>query len=136
MQLSLARTSRIPRWPLGAVACGLAWLALAALVQWMGRIGGSAPVLCPFKRMTALPCPTCGTTRAVLNLLAGDVAAAVACNPLTCLAAIALGVLLIAQVVTGRRLELNLTRRQRRWAWALAVAAGLANWAYVIRVGM
>jgi hypothetical protein len=37
---------------------------------------------CPFKHLTGLPCLSCGTTRAALALLRGDVARAFAFNPL------------------------------------------------------
>jgi 1,6-anhydro-N-acetylmuramate kinase len=38
--------------------------------------------VCPFKRLTGLPCLSCGTTRAALALLRGDLAVAFHFNPL------------------------------------------------------
>lgn len=56
----------------------------------------SGPVLCPFRALTDLPCPLCGTTRSVGNLLLGDFEAALAFNPLGIAFAIALvGMLLL-----------------------------------------
>ena len=43
--------------------------------------------LCVFRGLTGLPCPTCGSTRAVGRLAALDLAGALAMNPLTTLAA-------------------------------------------------
>jgi len=41
---------------------------------------------CPFHRYTGLWCPGCGTTRALHQLLHGNLAAAFRCNPLAILA--------------------------------------------------
>jgi hypothetical protein len=37
---------------------------------------------CPFRRFTHLPCPSCGSTRAVLSILHGDLLEALFLNPL------------------------------------------------------
>lgn len=49
---------------------------------------------CPFRRMTGIPCPLCGMTRAVLCLLRGDVSGAFHCHPLFFLLPV-LGVVLL-----------------------------------------
>lgn len=45
---------------------------------------GNSPlwVGCVFKAITDLPCPSCGSTRTVLELIQGDVAAIISGNPL------------------------------------------------------
>ena len=40
------------------------------------------PSLCMFRNLTGLPCPFCGTTRSVGNLLLGDFQGALSMNPL------------------------------------------------------
>jgi len=40
------------------------------------------PILCPFRLITGMPCPTCGTTRAIGSLLLGNVSESVRLNPL------------------------------------------------------
>lgn len=71
---------------LGGVG-GAAWLA------YLIENGGSGPVVCLFRRATGLPCPSCGTSRAILALLAGDWGAAWAHNPIGILVGVALFVL-------------------------------------------
>ncbi|MEZ5216028.1 MAG: DUF2752 domain-containing protein [Ilumatobacteraceae bacterium] len=45
------------------------------------RLLEHGPVLCPIRRVTGLPCPTCGMTRSVLALVRGDLVASVAAHP-------------------------------------------------------
>ena len=40
------------------------------------------PVLCPFRRCFKTPCPVCGSTRATLALVKGDIPSAFALNPM------------------------------------------------------
>ncbi len=56
----------------------------AALVPWVPLLARLAPA-CPFHAWTGLPCPGCGTTRAALALAGGDLAGALALNPLATL---------------------------------------------------
>lgn len=54
---------------------------LAACVIPAGRLDGG-PVLCPFRRLTGLPCPTCGLTRSWSALMHGQFGDSVAFHPL------------------------------------------------------
>ena len=59
---------------------------------------------CVFHALTGVPCPACGSTRAVLALLTGDLRAAFAFNPLVILGiACALGFALAAPVWLAAR---------------------------------
>jgi len=49
--------------------------------------------ICPFKRVTTLPCPSCGSTRSVIALISGDLQKALLINPLGFLIAVVLLVL-------------------------------------------
>ncbi len=69
------------------VAGGI-WLLLAAAGVYLylfepGRTGFFP--ICPFRALTGLDCPGCGTTRALHQLLHGNVVAAFELNPLTIL---------------------------------------------------
>ncbi|MBB4136022.1 DUF2752 domain-containing protein [Gordonia humi] len=41
---------------------------------------GDGPVLCPFRRLTGLPCPGCGLTRSFVYTMHGDLPAAFAAH--------------------------------------------------------
>jgi hypothetical protein len=75
---------------------------------------------CPFLSITGLYCPGCGTLRAVHDGLHGDLAGALARNPL---AVVAAGFLVVAWVSWGLRLlgrdAPHPTRIRPVWVWAL-----------------
>lgn len=47
----------------------------------------SSVTVCLFKKLTTIPCPSCGTTRSIVLLTKGDLHAALLVNPLGYLAA-------------------------------------------------
>ena len=83
-------------------------------------------VICPLKRFTGIPCPTCGTTRACVALLKGDVAGAFGLNPL------ATAALLLGPSVWWLSRGRTWPRAVRVFALAAAVPAVLLNWWYVL----
>jgi len=115
---------------LGAVSAA----AIAPFLPWL------APIVpgCPFHALTGVPCPGCGTTRAVLALARGDVTGAFGWNPLAA-AALLLGgatcLLAPLWVASGRALpalSLELPVRAR----IAVVAAFGANWAWLVAQGV
>ena len=119
-------------------AAGL--LALGAAPFVLARVGDvtAAPLVCPFRAATGLPCPLCGATRAVAYASAGDpsflqygaVWAVV-------LALVALtGAVALVAVLLGRR-PLGAIRRavaaRGRWTgWALVAAVAAVAWAWAL----
>jgi hypothetical protein len=76
------------------------------------------PVLCPFRRITGIPCAGCGLTRCAGELARFDVAGAVGVHPL--------GPLVLAQLVVVLVLWLVRPERVReRWVVPLVVANGV-----------
>jgi hypothetical protein len=123
-----SREERQLAWLWGvAAACLLVlrpfWLALAPF----------APA-CPFRSITGIPCPTCGTTRAAVALLNGRVGDALAINPLATAAGLTflLGGLLAPAWVTLRLPIPEVPVPLPRWARAAIVAVLLASWAYLM----
>ena len=95
---------------------------------------------CLFKMLLHVPCPSCGSTRAVMAVFRGDVAGALCLNPLGLLLAaglVALPVWLLADLCRRRATLYRLFLRtdallHRRRVFAVFVCAVLANWAWVL----
>jgi len=110
-------------------------LALASVLLrplWLA----AAPLLppCAFRALTGVPCLSCGTTRAAVALLHGDLGAALIVNPLAALAGIAF-VAGGAVAPLWAALGLPLPRAPRPVPRALRFAAALAllaGWLWVI----
>jgi hypothetical protein len=114
----------------------LAGLGLLAVVLAL-LPAGWAP-RCFLHTWTGLPCCTCGGTRALRALLAGQVSTAFYLQPLlTALSCAAVAWLLYA--VSGplfglRRLRVALARRGKLWLLALLLALVALNWGYLLAV--
>ncbi len=65
---------------LAPVVAGAIGLGVCVTMGVVDPTGG--PTLCPFRAMTGLACPGCGTTRMLHHLMLGDVSRAFALNPL------------------------------------------------------
>ncbi len=97
----------------------------------------AVPYTCPLKGLAGIPCATCGMTHAFVRLAHGDVALALAANPLG--AALAAGAWLYA-VADGVRLLLGAPfpvppAGALRAATAGGIAALLASWAWLLARG-
>lgn len=57
-------------------------LAIAAALLLPPRLAAGGPVLCPFRRLTGLPCPACGLTRSWTAALHGRPGASLRFHPL------------------------------------------------------
>lgn len=124
---------RFPHIPAWAIALVLFHLALVGLYVLLSAGTGEQPApLCNFRRLTGLPCPTCGTTRMVLALGRADFTAALAYNPLALLLlAVAVAWLVLRTVFRRRIVLITSTAARRAWTTVLIVLV-LANWAYLI----
>jgi ABC-type maltose transport system permease subunit len=129
------RTTRWPKIPWWAIAVVAVWLSLVAGAVQLSHQHGRVITLCPMKRLTGLPCPTCGSTRAGLAMLTGEPLQAWLWNPLVVSVGAVAAVVLLVRLATGCTLRLNFTRRDWRIATAALIIAVLANWAYVLYIG-
>lgn len=86
----------------GGVAKALTVLAGAGLLFWALA---SASVPCGFARAFHMPCPGCGSTRAMLCLFHGDLAGVIRMNPLapflSLLVALFVGQIVVSLATTG-----------------------------------
>lgn len=105
-------------WLLLVLGVGLA-VVLAAHVAGV--------VICPFRRLTGIPCPCCGMTRACLAILRGDVAAALEINPLSIVA-----VSIMAVIVGLTIWRKTCPRIVVVLASIVFLVALVLNWAYIL----
>jgi Protein of unknown function (DUF2752) len=129
-------TAPIGRLPLGAVFGAIGGLGAVAV----GLLGlDHLPfTVCLFKSLTGLPCPTCGSTRAVGRLVHLDVAGAIAMNPLTTIAIVVVAIWALCDfglLTRGRALDVEVGKPLSRLVRTLAVAAVAANWLYLLLAG-
>ena len=68
-----------------AVLLAIAGAGAATLLPFAPRFAPAAPA-CVFHALTGVPCPGCGTTRALVALAGGDAWSALLLNPLATLA--------------------------------------------------
>ena len=123
------------------------------LRQWLAGVGAVLLIalavaglhacgvqVCLFHRLTGLPCLTCGSTRALAALAAGDVAGAFRQQPLAVAAALALGagfaVHTFFLVALRRRVSVRLEAREWRAAGLALAALAALNWAYLVWRGV
>jgi hypothetical protein len=105
-------------WLLGSLSlAGYGWLA------WNSAFSHT-PGVCMFKAITHLPCPSCGTTRAVMLLLQGNIAGSLRLNPFGLILFLALAVIplwLLVDIFLKReslhRLYLETEHLLKRNAW-------------------
>jgi hypothetical protein len=123
------------RWPLGAVVLAGVWAVAAAGVLLLSMWKARPVTLCLFKRLTGLPCPTCGSGRAILALLRGQVMQAWLYNPLVFTLGAAAALALAVRIATGKSPKIELSQPLKRLFWVALALAVAANWIYLIAVG-
>ena len=117
------------------------WAICAAslfLLRPVLTAGASLLPGCAWRSLTGWPCPGCGTTRAVLHLLNGDPAGALAHNPLATAAALVFvlgGLLAPLWLLCGGRAP-AVSGRPGILGIATAAFIVLANWAWVALAGL
>ena len=118
-----------------ALLWGATALALLALVPFAPRLAPLLPA-CPVRSWLAVPCPGCGSGRALLALARFDPLAALAANPLAVLVAraVVVGGLVATVLALAGRLPAEPRTLPRGAGW-LAAAALAANWVYLWRSG-
>ena len=114
--------------------CALAALALRPF--WIPLAGGVPP--CLLHLWTGLPCPGCGSTRAVVRLLQGELRAGLAFNPLTaCVAGgfVVGGIAAPAWLALGGRVPEIPAKPRPGWIAVLVIVVA-ANWAWLVASGV
>jgi hypothetical protein len=117
---------------------GYAWLAWNAAG---GAAYGAVPAGCMFKAVMHVPCPACGTTRAILLLLHGDLSGSLLLNPFGAILFLALGVTPVWLLVDMLRNRESLYRFymaaervliRKAWISVPLISLVIANWLWNI----
>lgn len=92
--------------------------------------------LCPLRRYTGIPCFTCGSTRAILALVSGDITTAFLTQPLVislvCMLAPILLFNICIALLKKRMLLLSLSRTEKTVLFVSLTVATLINWLYLL----
>ena len=122
--------------PLGAIFGGIG-LLVAAVVGTLG-LDRVPLTFCVFKGLTGLPCPTCGSTRAVARLFGFDPAGALAMNPFTTVVAVVIAAWAVVDLLLiprRRALRVGFSPTLARVLRIAAFIAFIANWVYLLLAG-
>jgi len=121
---------------------GYAWLGWNVVEQ---SAHSSVPVVCLFKEVTGIPCPSCGTTRSLIELMRGNVKEAFLINPFGLVMAFAiLAIPLWIAADTVRRSDsfyrsygmMEQVLASNKWVSISAVMIVLLNWFWNITKGL
>jgi len=122
----------------GDIEFGIIYGTIALLALIAARVLPVQDLLppCPFRAVTGIPCPSCGSTRSLVHLANGDIAGSLILNPLFSLAMITALFLFFAcsASLLFNRSRITLTHTRREGTLLRAGMAGifLANWSYLI----
>lgn len=93
-------------------------------------------ILCPFRFITGIPCPACGSTRATVMLMKGDFYLAFLANPISIPTNILFSFLFVVGVLdlmlNKNRLFCLLTKRWKKAPLIIFIIIVSINWGWVI----
>ena len=132
MQLRLYKTSRLPK-----IRAGLGFLIISCclvllIVYFLAQIYLTNTPLCFFKLLTGLPCPICGSTRALAALARLELATALRLNPFIVLVAITIPLVVILRIATGFKITLILKPHEKTLLGLLVFFLFFSNWLFLI----
>jgi len=123
-------------YPLIVLLCLLGFIYLFFNFQHAENAFG----VCILKRITTVPCPSCGTTRAVILLLRGEIKASLLMNPLGIIVALMMvlfPVWICIDVISKRQTFYNFYKKTetvivKKWPAAILIFLVLINWIWNI----
>lgn len=110
----------------GAFAAGLGAVGLGLGVA--GRLGLYLPG-CPLRLLTGVPCPGCGMTHLIDDLVTGRVGTVIAADPAALTLVVVLGVLAAVHLWARVARRPSPARRRPRAAYLVLAALLAAHWA-------
>lgn len=109
------------------------------LGAWLIETGTLELAECGFKVAFDLPCISCGSTRATIHLLHGDLLSAIALQPMTLTVyafLLAWGLLSLWAFVKRKSMNLKMSKREDLAAKFALIAIPLVNWSYLVWAGI
>lgn len=97
--------------------------------------------VCLFNNLTGIPCPTCGTTTAIVQIINGDLTSAFNTNPLSYIIAVGLLVLAtwVLKDIIGQKysLQKSIARFDKRikqtpWLLAIILSPVILSWIWIL----
>lgn len=131
-RVHLEKTGRKPSVPLAAGIVGAVWFGFVVTAVLAAQRFNTPLELCLFKRITGIPCPTCGSTTGGMLILQGHFLQGWLANPFVYTAVPLIGLHLLFQIITGYSIRFRYTKRERTVVTFLLAAAILGNWAYLV----
>ena len=117
-----------------AATVGTVWPADASVLPDTFSVPHDEDTICMLRRVTGMPCPTCGVTRSFQALGQGDVAASVRFHPLGPLYALMLLVVLVRSAGIALRGRTWLEGAARVLVWSLPLVVLVTLGVYVVRM--
>jgi len=127
---------------IGLSIAGYSWLAWNVIDQT--KHSSTLPI-CMFKELTGLPCPSCGTTRAIISLMQGNFRESLFINPFGIIAALALLIIpfwILADVLRNNDSFFRYYRKgesffiRKRWLSFCAILVVMLNWFWNLSKGL
>lgn len=121
---------------------GYGWL-LWNFVEYSAR--NNTPTLCLIKHVTGIPCPSCGTTTAMIELVHGNIVSSLLINPFGLFMTIVLIIVpgwIIADLLRKQESFFRFYRwfetylNRHRWVSVPAVLIVIMNWIWNISKGL
>lgn len=124
-----------------ACAAGYIWLIMNYYRTFSLAL---EPGVCLVKRVTGVPCPSCGTTRSVLSILKGDILEGIQWNPFGIIIILILFIFpvwIISDVLSRNDSLFNSYNQtelflKRKWIAIPAILLVLLNWIWNIVKGL
>lgn len=135
------RLYTVPR-PRGTIPVGAVLMALLFALPMGAFLVQSETIdlgTCSMKAFVGIPCLSCGSTRATMTLLAGDLIKALKLQPLMISIYFSItiwGLMSFYTFLKNRKLVLDLTKREDLIFKISLVTLPLLNWAYLIATGV
>lgn len=131
MRLRLEPSTRFPQVPAWTVAIVAVWVFCVALITVLSAVAQRDVVTCHVRALTGVPCPTCGSTRAVLALFDGRWLDAFLFNPFVITATAIAVPLGLVRLVAKHAVRFDMSRSAARLVWSGVTALFIMNWVYV-----